>query len=84
MATAANAYDPFAIPTRRMTPEQVLEAAAYFGIDVAGLDIEQLRARVKEVGTARWKEENRQAIEEWNVWIRENGIPHADLHIPIP
>ncbi|MES2445448.1 MAG: type II toxin-antitoxin system CcdA family antitoxin [Pseudomonadota bacterium] len=77
MATAANAYDPFAIPTRRMTPEQVHEAAAYFGIDVSGADIETLRARVKEAGKARWIEENREAMDASNAWVEKNGLPLA-------
>ena len=81
MATAAKSYDPFAKSTRRMTREELLEAAAYFGVDPTGLDVETLRARVREVGTVRWKADNREAIEEWNIWIRENGIPHADLHL---
>lgn len=25
-----------------------------------------------------WKEENREAIEAWNVWVRENGLPFAE------
>jgi len=24
-----------------------------------------------------WKEENREAIEGWNAWVRENGLPLA-------
>lgn len=24
-----------------------------------------------------WKEENREAIEAWNAWVRENGLPLA-------
>ena len=23
----------------------------------------------------RWKEENREALETWNAWVRENGLP---------
>jgi antitoxin CcdA len=77
MATAANAYDPFAIPTRRMTPEQVREAAAYFGIDATAMDVETLRVRVNDAGKTRWVEENREAMEASNAWVEKNGLPLA-------
>ncbi len=81
MATVSDAYDPYAIPTRRMSRDDLLRAAEYFEIDATGLDLEALRTRVKQVGEARFIEENREAIEEFNAWVRTNGIPHSDLHL---
>lgn len=26
----------------------------------------------------RWREENREAIESWNRWVEENGLPLAE------
>lgn len=75
MATAAEPYDPYAIPTRRMTRGDLLKAAAFFGIDPAGLETEILRAEVKKVGDARWADENREAMEQWNAWVEKNGAP---------
>ena len=75
MATAAKSYDPYAIPTRRMTHDELLEAAVYFGVDPAGLETEALRARVKAVAGARWVEENREAMDAWNAWVEKNGAP---------
>jgi len=79
VASQAEHYDPYAIPTRRMTHDDLLRAADYWGVDAAGIDLEALRARVKQVAEARWLEENRAAIEEWNLWYEKNGHPLADL-----
>jgi antitoxin CcdA len=65
--------------TFRTTRDELLAAAAGLRIETAGLDTEALRAKVRQVGEALWLEENREAIEEWNAWVRENGIPHSDL-----
>ena len=80
MATTAGSFEPYAKATRRMSHAELLEAAAYFGVDAAGLDTEALRANVKRIAEARWLDENREAIEEFNAWVRKNGIPHSDLH----
>ena len=32
---------------------------------------------VRKEKERRWKEENREAIEGWNQWIRDNGLPLA-------
>lgn len=79
MATAAHSYDPYATPTKRMTESDLLRAAAYFGVDVEGLEMESLRAAVKRSGEARWIEENREAMLEWSAWHEKNGHPLADL-----
>lgn len=79
MASQAERYDPFAIPTRRMTREDLLRAADYWGVEAGGLSTEALRVRVKQVAEARWQDENRVAIDEFNTWVLEHGIPHADL-----
>lgn len=36
-----------------------------------------LEAALKEERKRRWQEENAEAIEAWNVWVRENGLPLA-------
>lgn len=41
----------------------------------AGLAVEVQREREE-----RWIAENRAAIQEWNEWVRENGLPLGDLH----
>ena len=34
---------------------------------------EQVRASLRD----RWLEENREALEAWNKWVEENGLPLA-------
>ena len=76
MATLAKAPTK---STYRMSHAELEETAAYLGVDPTGLDTEVLRAEVKRVGEARWKEENREAIEQWNAWLRENGDVLSEL-----
>ena len=33
---------------------------------------------VRKEKERRWKEENREAIEGWNRWVEENGLPLAE------
>jgi post-segregation antitoxin (ccd killing protein) len=79
MATTAGSFEPYSKSTRRMSRAELLDAAAYFGVDPAGLETEALRCKVKSEAEARWLAENREAIDEFNAWVRENGIPDADL-----
>lgn len=51
-----------------------------------GLDINlsqalesKLRDIVRDEETARWQREHKGAIEAWNRWVEENGIPLDDL-----
>ena len=32
---------------------------------------------VRKEKERRWKEENREALESWNAWVEENGLPLA-------
>ena len=36
-----------------------------------------LEAALKQERKRRWQDENAEAIEAWNVWVRENGLPLA-------
>jgi antitoxin CcdA len=72
MATTARSPEK---ATFRMTREELIEAAGYFGIDPSGLGTEALRTKVKQVGEAQWFEENRAAIEGWNRWVEKHGSP---------
>jgi antitoxin CcdA len=37
-----------------------------------------LREVVAETRAAKWLRENRDAIEEWNEYVEENGLPLAE------
>ena len=32
---------------------------------------------VRKEKERRWREENREALESWNAWVEENGLPLA-------
>jgi antitoxin CcdA len=59
-------------------PADLVEEAKRLGINMsqaceAGLS-EQIRNAQKE----EWKRENRDAIESWNKWVAENGMPYDE------
>ena len=63
-ATASNAERP-------SLPKTLLDEAHRLGVDVGQRSEEQVRQAVREA----WTEENRAAIESWNVWVEKNGLP---------
>ena len=64
-------------PTNVSLNSKLLEEAKALGLNVSracerGLEVEVRAARAKA-----WKEENREAIEAWNKYVEENGLPLA-------
>ncbi|MCW2348841.1 type II toxin-antitoxin system CcdA family antitoxin [Sphingobium sp. B12D2B] len=55
----------------------VVEAAREAGINLSQTCEAALRAAAKAERERRWQEENRGAIEEWNAWVAEHGLPLA-------
>ncbi len=51
--------------------------AKRFGINVSEACQSGLAAEVKKAREAAWKEENREAIESYNTYVREHGLPLA-------
>lgn len=51
--------------------QRLLDEAQRLRVDVAGRSEEELRAAVREA----WIEENQAAIESWNAWVDEHGLP---------
>lgn len=60
-----------------LNAELVAEAKA-LELNVSRLAEEGIAAAVREEKIRRWKEENREAMESWNEWVRENGLPFAE------
>jgi antitoxin CcdA len=58
-----------------------LEAARELGINVSQACERGLVEAIAEERAARWKEENREAIESWNDWVAENGLPLASKRL---
>ncbi len=53
----------------------VVEAARANGLNLSQVCEAALRQAAKTAAAERWKEENREAMEAWNVWIEQNGLP---------
>lgn len=62
-------------PVNLSLDEAVVAEARSYGISLSRTSEAALAAAVKTERERRWKEENREAIEGWNVWLEENGLP---------
>lgn len=58
-------------------PVDLVQDAKRLGINVSEACQTGLAAAVKNAREAEWKEVNREAIESYNRYIRENGLPLA-------
>ena len=68
----------FRLPVRLGGPD--LEAAA--GFPARSLAAEEgILLQVRSARAKRWKEENAEAIADYNRWIAENGIPNRGIRI---
>ena len=74
--------DALASPARRPTnitlPDALLREARSLGINLSQACEQGLTAEVGSVRRQRWLEENRAAIDEWNDYVAEHGLPLAD------
>jgi antitoxin CcdA len=55
------------------------EEAKAFGTNLSAVLERALEQEHRERRRERWRAENRRAIEAWNEWIEENGIPFGEL-----
>jgi antitoxin CcdA len=55
------------------------EEAREFGTNISAVLERALEQEHREKRRERWRTENRQAIEAWNDWVEENGIPFEEL-----
>ena len=56
----------------------VVEAAREAGINLSQTCEAALRTAAKAERERQWQEENRDAIEAWNDWVEEHGLPLAE------
>lgn len=59
----------------------VVQAARAAGINLSQACEAALRTAAKAERDRQWKEENRAALEGWNRWLDENGLPYGDLRL---
>ena len=53
--------------------------AKEFGTNVSAVLERALEKEHREKRREKWRAANRKAIEAWNEWIEENGIPFEEL-----
>jgi antitoxin CcdA len=58
-------------------PETLLREARKMGINLSQACERGLAAAVAETRRRRWLEENHQAMEAWNDYVAEHGLPLA-------
>jgi antitoxin CcdA len=56
---------------------ELIDTARALGINVSRACERGLKREVAEATRAQWLEENREAIEGWNAYVREHGLPLA-------
>jgi antitoxin CcdA len=59
-------------------PGDMVEEAKRLGINVSQACETGLQEQVKKALGEEWKRENREAIESWNNWVAENGMPYDE------
>lgn len=59
-------------------PVHMVDEAKRLGINVSQACETGLQEQVRKALGEEWKRENRQAIESWNKWVAENGMPYDE------
>ncbi|MCR5856952.1 type II toxin-antitoxin system CcdA family antitoxin [Mesorhizobium sp. J428] len=66
-------------PQRKATnlslDQRLISEAKELELNVSRIAEEAITDAVRAEKNRRWKEENREALESWNDWVRENGLP---------
>jgi antitoxin CcdA len=57
----------------------LLEEAKALGTNISAVVERALEDEHREKRRAKWQAENRHAMESWNRWVEDNGIPFEDL-----
>ena len=70
-------------PPRKATnvtlPEPVLKEARELGVSLSQACERGLAASVAEARAQRWLRENRDAMEAWNEYVEEHGLPLGEF-----
>jgi antitoxin CcdA len=60
-------------------PSNLLDLAQALGVDAAQAAAEGIRRAVMDARAKRYAEENREAIDAWNSYIADHGLPFDDI-----
>lgn len=80
MRMASSAHRRTAKPRRATNvslPADLIDEAKRLDINISKACQQGLEQQVSKSRAERWIEENREAIDYWNVWVEENGLPLA-------
>jgi antitoxin CcdA len=66
-------------PANVTLPESLIQEAKVLGINISQACERGLTAAVSEARAAAWLKENRPAIDAWNDYIEEHGIPLSEF-----
>ena len=55
--------------------QELLKDAKALGVNISAAAEQGLSEAVRKAKSEAWLAENREAIEEWNQWVAENGLP---------
>ncbi len=64
-------------PANLSIDADLLAEAKALNVNVSRAAETGIAEAVRKEKERRWKEENREAIEGWNAWVKENGLPLA-------
>ncbi len=59
-------------------PSDLIEEARRLNINISKACEQGLEREVAKTRAEQWQEENRGAIEYWNAWVEEHGLPLAE------
>ena len=59
----------------------LIEEAKALGLNLSELAERGIAEAVQAEKERRWKEENAAAMQEWNDWVRENGLPLEEFRL---
>ena len=60
-------------------PAELAEEAKAFGTNMSAVLERALNEEHREKRREAWRAENRKALDAWNRWVEENGLPFEDL-----
>ncbi len=65
-------------PTNVTLSVDLVENAKRLGINVSQACESGLTDQVRKALGEEWRRDNREAVENWNKWIREHGMPYDE------
>jgi antitoxin CcdA len=59
--------------------EDLIAEAKAFGTNISAVVERALEEEHRQKRREKWRADNREAMEAWNRWIEENGIPFEEI-----